>query len=579
MMQALNDGRLRTLTRAFQPDGYDVARSAFHQGKIGLAAVHRTACINGDMHKKKKVFYLEGSPRQMGYLLGCLAEDEISQMTTRYVNNFIWALIGYLAEYKEYKLDKVNKTIWGQIKELLGDAITDMISKSSQERLHDIPEEYIEEMHGILEGCRNANSQTQVEEIDLWALNFGIDWLLAHTFTGFRKEPRIKKKLKKKFMEKAKIPVMCNGFSAFKDAAWGGHYFGRDFMFPTAGVLENTACMIIRRPEGMDGGRRLPQVSVTAPGILGCFAGMNLNGVAAGIEIVPSSACHPGDLGFNSLLLLRHCLEKGESAVAAKDVIIKARRGVPWIYILSDGTNDKACAVESVYSTEKLPFMQFPPRHYVKGGFFRKSFLPEEKFVEEHSTAEQENGAMVRWEDYKYDEAYLEYNKKCFKRFHKKLYPDAIGKKGFINRTHEERNCPLSYYFSPERESRDDIVLATNHFVIPEMRFCAMDLLLSHLAADVINDSQWRYDTLNAHIMDAIEEARKDGKGGIEYDKAKEILDFLNPAGRYPDYYGKDKQVIEGTLSLFDLKKKTVESHYGYYKDEWIKLTFPNYIF
>jgi hypothetical protein len=553
-MEVPQDSRLQNLARAFHHDGFEVIRTVFYQGKIGLAAAHRTACINGDKRKKKKVFYLEGSHRQMGYLMGCLAEGEISQMTTTYVNNFIWALMGYLVEHKEYKLDEENKTIWGHIKELLGDAITDLISKSSQELLYDIPEEYIEEMRGILEGCRKANTHTRVKEIDLWAVNFGIDWLLAHTYTGFRKEPRIKKKIKKKFMEKAQIPAMCNGFSVFKDAALGGHYFGRDFMFPTAGVLEETACMIVRRPGSVGREKRLPQVSVTAPGIM-------------------------GDLGFNSLLLLRHCLEKGESALAAKDVIVGARRGVPWIYVLADGTDDKACVVESVYSAENLPFMQFPPRHYVEGGLFRKGFLPDEKFLEEHRTAEQENGAMVRWENYKYDEAYFEFNQKCFKRFHKELYPDALGRKGFINRTHSEKNCPLTYYFPPERETRDDVILATNHFVIPEMRFTSMDRLLGLLAADVVNDSQWRYDVLNATILDAIEEAENAGKSGIGYDKAKEILDFLNPSGRFPDYYGKDKRIIEGSLSLFDLKKKTVESHYGYYEDEWIKLTLPNYIF
>ncbi len=578
IMEAHKDSKLQNLTRAFNTDGYKVSQTVSYQGKMGLAAAHRTACINGDRHKKKKVYYLEGNHHQMGYLLGRLAEDEISQMTTGYINNFIWAIMGYLTEHKGYKPDKKNKTIWDHIKELLGEAITDLISKSSQEMLSDIPEEYIEEMRGMLEGCREANGHTQVNEGDLWTLNFGIDWLLAHIFTGFRKEPKIKKKVKKKFMEKVKIPVMCNGFSVFKEAARGGHYFGRDFMFPAAGVLQNTACMIVRLTDSVVGEKRLPQVCVTAPGILGCFAGMNRNGVAAGIEIVPSSACHPGEPGFNSLLLLRHSLETGESAAAAKDAIVGARRGVSWIYILSDGAYDRACVVESVYSTEDIPFMKFPPQHYVKGCLFRKGFLPGKKFLEEHQTAKQENGLMVRWNDYKYDEAYLAYNVKCFKRFRKKFYPDALEKKGFINKTLKEKNCPFTYYFPPERETRDDIIITTNHFVIPEMRFTAMERLLSLLASDVVNDSQWRYDTLNAHILEAIDDAKREENGGIGYDKAKEILDFLNPAGRYPEYYGKDKQVIEGSLSLFDLKNKTVESHYGYYKDEWIKLTLPNYL-
>ena len=65
---------------------------------------------------------------------------------------------------------------------------------------------------------------------------------------------------------------------------------------------------------------------------------------------------------------------------------------------------------------------------------------------------------------------------------------------------------------------------------------------------------------------------------------ARKLIDFLAPYGRYPSYYADNprshdgKEIrIEGCTSLFDLKNMTVESHFGYYCDEWIKITLTNY--
>lgn len=577
----MNNEKLQHLTTAFNNEGYDVDQVITHKEKIGISARHRTACINGDKAKKKKVYYLEGTHRQMGYLLGRLAEYEISEMTTHFVNNVIWAFMGYHPGKilnKDYTIAKKDKTIWTVIKEYLGNEIAEFISKCSQQTSPDVPLEYIEEMEGILQGCREANKDTKVNKDDLWVLNFGIDWLIANIYTGFRDVKTIKKRIKKKFLKKSKLTISCNGFSIFKDAAGGGHYFGRDFMFPTAGVFEDTACMIIYNPDSAEGKKYLPLASITAPGILGCVSGMNMDGVAVGIDMCPSAACNLAEPGFNSLLLARHSIEKGRSAEQAKDIMVKSKRGVSWIYILSDGTEDRACVVESAYSTEEIPFTNFPPKRFMKKFLFRKAFIPDEKFLKEHKTAEQENGIMVRWENYKYEEAYLKFNKRSFKHFWKKLYPNALEKTGYINKTVKEKNCPLTYFFSPERETRSDVIITTNHYVIPEMRYTVMDYWLGVLINDVTNDTQWRYDTLNALILDAIAEAEKEDKKGIDYNKAKEILNFLSPSGQHPEYYGRNKKVIEGALSLFELKKKTVESHYGYYNDEWIKLTLTKYI-
>ena len=95
-----------------------------------------------------------------------------------------------------------------------------------------------------------------------------------------------------------------------------------------------------------------------------------------------------------------------------------------------------------------------------------------------------------------------------------------------------------------------------------------------------MNDSQWRYDELNHRILDSL-----DREGPITYKRAKRILDFLAPYGDFPDYYrlnpkSKDgrETVIFGSTTLFDLKARSVESHFGFYGDEWVKLHLPHYV-
>jgi hypothetical protein len=72
--------------------------------------------------------------------------------------------------------------------------------------------------------------------------------------------------------------------------------------------------------------------------------------------------------------------------------------------------------------------------------------------------------------------------------------------------------------------------------------------------------------------------------GTINYSSAKKLIDFLAPYGKYASYYDKNprssdgKEIcIEGCTSIFDLKRMIVESHFGYYCDQWVKSTLPNY--
>ncbi|MDQ1353530.1 MAG: hypothetical protein QG657_3836 [Acidobacteriota bacterium] len=118
--------------------------------------------------------------------------------------------------------------------------------------------------------------------------------------------------------------------------------------------------------------------------------------------------------------------------------------------------------------------------------------------------------------------------------------------------------------------------------LIPEMRLPAMYKWTTLVAGgvDTLKDAQWRYDTLNDSILGQLE------KGPIDDETAKSLIDFLSPKhNKYTCYYdrylrSKDfKEIaIDGSVSLLDLENKTIESHFGYFRDEWVKITLPEYI-
>ena len=293
----------------------------------------------------------------------------------------------------------------------------------------------------------------------------------------------------------------------------------------------------------------------------------------------PGANCDPQNAGTNSLLLNRMCAQFGDSADRMVEIIKETTRGVSWNYIIADGANDKACIVEAGSSTGNTDFIQFAPKSL-------RAFLPDADFISSHKSSEIESGLMVRWSDYQYPSEYLGFNYALWSKYNKDhssnklLYTDAFAESGYINKIHTEKNCPSTFYFSPQRENDSHLVITTNHFIIPEMRFCAMNPWTAWIIGDQVNDIQWRYDELNNQILEAVKE-----KGHIDFETARELIDFLASYRKYPDYYARNPKSkdgreirIEGCTSVFDLKNKVIESHYGYYCDEWVRITLTDYI-
>ncbi|MBI2395832.1 MAG: hypothetical protein HYV09_40080 [Deltaproteobacteria bacterium] len=610
--------RYAQIARAFDADGFDVkptpdpanpSKLVAYQvkdGCVGVLAVSKTA-KNGVTGAPKKAIYVEGDNLQMGWLLGVLAEPDVARMTTEFAQKIAFAFV-HLTD-----IEHSTAPLAVALKEL----VVDIVFELSQSMKADIPAEYVEEMQGIVDGCRAANPETKVVWKDLWALNCGVDCLLAHVYSG------------KLFAERSippallRVPLMCNAVFLSGAATGGKNLFGRDFMFSTAGVFQDTACMIIARPSARDGKPRRAIVSQTAPGFVGSVTVLNDAGVALGVDMLPSGLCDPDRPGLNSLLLVRDCGQWSSTAVEAVDRITAAPRGVSWIYPVADRTG-RACIVEAgraVPEGEPFPYFDGVPSTY-------REHLPTVDYIEaqraKHGTPAPQRGLMTRWNDYRYPDDYLAWNEGLWGAFSRSAPhriaeimaaiavdlaklgagdlpgllsaieaqvrqwfagvpydPSAFGPTSFIDPLWTDRNCPASFYFAPQRASHGDTLVATNHAVTPEMRLTMMSEWNALLTGPQFDDMQWRYDQLNLRVREAI------AAGPIDWSSAWALANFLRP-GPYPlqpesTYHGGgtpdwQQVTVTGSVSLCDLDEARIRSLFGYYGDEPVTITLPRYL-
>ncbi|HTO23285.1 MAG TPA: C45 family autoproteolytic acyltransferase/hydrolase, partial [Spirochaetia bacterium] len=506
-------GQSARIESALAGDGFAVKARAEREGALGLLAEHREArgTVSG---APKRVILLQGSAFQRGWQMGRLAEPDVSRMCGEYEDRVVFAFFDEAA---------AEQPLLAPVRELL----TRILVGAAAQTLADIPAEYLEEIDGIVEGCRAADSATTVHRDRLIALNVGIDALLAHVYTGrlFRERGALPHVLR--------TPIGCNAFVLTGPAAAGRVLFGRDFMFPTAGIFQDTACLVVCLPARGGG---LPFVSQAAPGFVGSMTGMNAAGLAMGVNMLPSSLCDPARPGLNSLLLVRDCVQHCGSAAEAVERIRGTRRGVSWLYPVADA-GGAAFMVEAGRSPAgggPFPDLSEVPAHY-------------RRLLQEVTHADQppRGGLVARGPGWRCPAEYLSLNERMWQAWSEGWtarleerrpipYPSgAFGERGFINARWTDRSCPGPFYFAPQRVARSDLLLATNHCLCPEMRITAMTEWIALLTASLQNDIQWRYDELNREILEALDAE----PGGIGEKTAWDIIDFLRPDGRFPRYY------------------------------------------
>ncbi|MBU0596472.1 hypothetical protein KJ567_07300 [Candidatus Bipolaricaulota bacterium] len=611
--QGVADDRIEGLKKAFEQDGFEVVASAkvdVTTTRVGLLAKHRTAKNKGI--ERKRAYYVEGSPWEMGYLMGRLAERTIHHMSENYIENYIRQMIPWAANRKWREKD------W-PLYDWLVKRVNDLVPAGVPP--HESLRRRIAEIQGMVAGCREVNPATEVTEERLWMLNAGVDCIFSLVY-----EHKLLSLLDKKKAAKIQPLTACNGLAVLNDAADDGALFARDFMFAACDVFQDAACLVIYNTFSPDPGDPLPIVSMTAPGFVGSISAMNTNGVAAGVDVVHGGNNHPDHLGINSLLLVRHVVESGPTIEEAARQAWSVPRGVTWLYPMAghgeDG-RDRACVVEasatprdeSGMPVEELDFLSYP-REELR----REGLLPTREYLTQNvsKASPYHSGVMVRWENFEDpcgDRGYGSFNEglwtrtKAMEQAWKKVR-DQLGPEGMINAKHTENRCPSGSYFAPLRAEPGNIVLTSNHYVCPEMRLTAMDERCTRLDSRYASDSQWRYDELNrlvqrARWYDEETGTRLDVPNRIGGSKAKELINFLEPrctnarcpftlpgyCFHYKKYHSKacrsrwarkkegmDPVEIEGAISLFNFKYRTIESYFGYYGDPWVKLQLMNYV-
>ena len=551
------------------PDG-----SIQFNGRTGIMAIHRAPAVKiDDIVRQKKAFYVEGNNYEMGYLIGIMDAGDVHRMAYDFLDNIVPAFINPNEDKDKYK----------KIKDILVDLIQAAAAYYLQKWPDDVPKEYINEAIGMYDGCvKYDNSKGEHTKITLlsrlFALNLGIDCILSHVYTGFGfKEIGV-------LAHELKIPFMCNAFSIKGNAVeHGQHFFGRDFMFATADVFQDTACMIIYNP---DTPGAIPTVSQTAPGFFGSITAMNLNGIAAGTDMNPSLMCEAERPGFNSLGLVRDSVQNSATIDDYIDRIKNTQRGVSWFYPAADGQSGRACFVEAGKSTGTNPFPYFT--YFDEGSPYLQALTVaglNQQFIDSHQKIAPLNGMFVREGDYTYPTDYFGFNNTLVDTYNKengKHVPYInTDQYGYINNSPNDQNCPATYYFAPQRETDDDLVIVTNCNITPEMRLTTMNYWTEILAGGDMNDIQWRYDELNFELLTAMDAYKADHNKLIDNLKARQIIDFRAPgsndyAVKFPKTAWETIQ-INGSISLCELKSKMITSHYGYYGDPWVTITLPNY--
>ncbi len=555
----------------FEQDGFRFIRKVEYKGRRGFEAHSQTA-TNTITNQPKKAFYVEGSSYEMGYLLGLMTYDDVEQMAVKFESEIIPSML-----HKSGFIAKMASRI------LMG-----VVRRVAWKQKGVIPRTLWDEIKGIRDACRKCNSRSKVGVKRLLALNMGIDILMA---TAYDPESFLFRLFGFKPKDVRTDHIGCNGFCVFGNGtADGKHYMGRDFMFPTGGVFQDVACMVVYNPDDAEtiNGQlrhRLPTLCMTAPGFAGSITALNENGVGVGVDMLPGANDSVKRPGLNSLLLVRHTADFAESAVDAVDIMTEAPRGVSWLYLIGDGKNNKAVVLEAGMNKDN-----FDPFEYPDQKLFDTGLLPSKSFFKEHAPEVPNKGLVARWSDYEYPSVFLTANPALFQHYHKPFDMAMMDEASFINPGFKSGsysepgkandNNPKSFYFAPQRETKDDMILVTNMAITPTMRLPGMHKHTADIAGeDALSQMQWRYDALNKELLTSY--------GNIDDHKAWDLINFLRPnhSGPYPKFYGHHRTpdqikdiVVHGSTSLLNLTNLTMKSIYGYYGDEPVSLSLQFYI-
>jgi hypothetical protein len=569
------------IIQGFRLDNYTVTKQIEYQGERGFEATHLFERVLSTK-ELKRVYFVEGTGYQMGYLTGLLMKNQTVQMATTYMRYIVPELVA-----RDFVKEHNGKPWFNVLLNTISAFLTTQSVESwNRNAVHDptmFPKSLISEMQGIVDACQ-ANGATDVTMDKMIALNYGFDWLLAQVYTGagyindlvkfiqlhpsiYNSEMIFAISTTKSLLEP---PIFCDAFGVKGKATKSGNdvFFGRDFQLQTGQVFQNINTMIIYNPT--DG--RIPLISATAPGLVGSISAMNAQGFAMGVDIVRSVMSNATAPGLNSILLIRHIVDNAANTRRAIQLVADSRRGLTWLYPMCDASGDCVVIEAQMYQeVEANPLLTVP-------GVFR-SYLPTLDVIKRHSNSTWKKGIYVREMDWKLNPIFLGYNKRLFDIWGFEHNPTQWGRIGqiFGNWTIEGDYATkgLYFYFSPQREELDDVIMCTNLAIVPEMRISQMSPITAMIQRGS-RGMQWRYDTMNKMILE--------NYGKIDFEFAKSVVVRLSPKNT-PGFWNQrldpsnpSSALVEGNISVMDLKKKIITTLGGYWTDGFITLTLPRYV-
>jgi hypothetical protein len=505
---------------------------------------------------EKPLLVLQGTSYCMGYQMGYLMPEGTARMSKDYKKVVAEALLKIQYEDAPWLFNFLQEQT------LL--LCRDELKKGS------IPGYLIEEMQGVADGATAAGFSVSFDDVLL--LNEGFDATYSILFTGalpsltllkeqlYSNMQRLKAQGRQDIVSKIESSISvsdgkaffpsarpdfmgCNEFVVSGNATTDGKVFhGRDFMFfPGLYDEENNrymypdaSVMAIYLPE-----EGLPFVTATAAGFVGHPTALNNRGLSMGVDVV-QAGCTRATPGLGSLLVLRdivqHCGTIGDALARMES----QDRGVSWLYVIADdnssGTFTNGVVVEEGMSSPDFSGADILP-------VWEQLLLWPLIMLLDDDTPDK--GIMLRTQDW--------------------IFPDAFKNSNFYVQSEDGKHY-YGIYFPDQAETRPDVVLATNHYVIPRMALTTFSPWINYYSSAVLPASTMRYSLLNGLV--------EQDYGRIDFEKARELIDFLNPNRKDSQgnnrYHYKIHGPIEGHHAIIDNKARTIEALFGYYSD-WSK--------
>ncbi|HEY9160081.1 MAG TPA: carcinine hydrolase/isopenicillin-N N-acyltransferase family protein [Desulfomonilia bacterium] len=490
----------------------------------------------------KYCLVLRGSSYCMGYQMGYLLPAGTQQMTGAFIDKAAEALTGIKSE----DFPELYNFLKGQVRILCEEARPVIL-------------DYLEdEMAGMEDGATAHGYK--VDARDVMLMNEGFDAMYAILSTGVmpmtQKFADILNGLRAKLTSQKQTVALkrldesvsisggriifpnadpyimgCNEFVVSGNSTVGGEvYHGRDFMFVTGDIYQDVACMAVYLPE-----EGHPFIAVSTPGYVGHPTAVNDDGLSMGVDVV-RGACTRSTPGMGSLFVFRDIMQNSASLDEAVARMKAMDRGVSWLYVIAD--DDRSVTYMNGLVVEEG--RSDPPYTgpYVMPVWNQVLLWPLINKLKDEPLPDR--GMLIR------DQSWI--------------YPDEFKNISIGYMNGDEMNYLL--YFPDQMESWPDVVVTANNYVIPRMVFTTYNPGMI-LIKGKIKTTVFRYNKMVEMIGNDY--------GNIDYEKAREIIDFMNP-NRNIDNLKRYKigGPVEGHHAIIDNRARTVKALFGYYGD-WAK--------